>query len=610
MNHSKMSVYAGIVTVMILAAGYAAAETYPAPLTVAPSPDGAGLYVCARAASQILVVDTATQAVTGTFDTPVPPSGIAVHPDGAPLFVTGDAPDGSVYAFDVDGTLLYEIAVGHSPIAPVLCPDAALLFVCNRFDDTVSFIDLGTQEIVAEVAVAREPVAAGITPDGERLFVANHLPLGPADGDFIAAEISVVDVASQAVVGSVLLPNGSSSLRGLCVSPDGAHVYVTHILSRYQLPTTQLERGWMNTNALSILDARTGEFVNTVLLDDVSRGASNPWGVTCTDNGRHICVAHAGTHEISVIDRARLHMRLRRVEAGEQVTSVSRTSSDVPNDLSFLVGIRDRIALHGNGPRGIAAVGDTVYAAEFFSDSLGVVDVAAAIPRAQQVPLADDVAMPIVRLGKKYFNDADLCFQQWQSCASCHPDARVDGLNWDLLNDGIGNPKNTKSMLLSHETPPVMSLGVRADAETAVRAGIKFIQFAVRPEEDAVAIDEYLKALAPVPSPELVGGELSEAARRGEAVFKQAGCAECHPAPLYTNLKAYDLGLGTGMDAGKDFDTPTLVEVWRTAPYLHDGRAATLHDVFTDHNPEDKHGQTSTLTEQELDDLVAFMRSL
>jgi cytochrome c peroxidase len=215
-----------------------------------------------------------------------------------------------------------------------------------------------------------------------------------------------------------------------------------------------------------------------------------------------------------------------------------------------------------------------------------------------------------VRKGEIFFNDAALCFQHWQSCASCHPDARVDGLNWDLLNDGIGNPKNTKSMLLSHQTPPAMSLGIRDKAETAVRAGIRFIQFAERPEEDAQAIDSYLKSLTPVPSPRLENGALRPEAERGRAIFERAGCAACHMAPLYTDLEPYDVGTVQGMDAGKPVDTPTLVEIWRTAPYLHDGRAATLRDVFVRYNPDDKHGKTSGLTAEEMGDLIAFMLSL
>ncbi|MCX5770545.1 MAG: c-type cytochrome, partial [Candidatus Hydrogenedentes bacterium] len=425
------------------------------------------------------------------------------------------------------------------------------------------------------------------------------------DGDYVAAQVSIIDTASRSVFASVRLPNGSTGLRGVCVSPDGAFAYVTHILGRYQLPTTQLERGWMNTNALSVIDVKAGTLVNTLLLDDVDLGAANPWGVACTADGKYVCVAHAGTHEISVIDRPALHEKLTKAAAGEKVSDVSSSAEDVPNDLAFLVDIRRRVTLKGNGPRGLAIAGSKVYAAEYFSDSLGCLDLTSARANpATSIPLGPGGEMTVARRGEMLFNDAQMCFQHWQSCTSCHPDARADGLNWDLLNDGIGNPKNTKSMLLAHQTPPVMARGVRDKAETAVRSGMKFIQFAVRPEEDAAAIDEYLKSMTPVPSPVPDDGE---ATKRGEAVFNKAGCAACHPAPLYTDLQKYDLGMGLYSDAGQPFDTPTLIEVWRTAPYLHDGRAATIHDMLTIHNPGDKHGKTSNLTEQELNDLAQFI---
>ena len=65
-------------------------------------------------------------------------------------------------------------------------------------------------------------------------------------------------------------------MRGICVSPDGKYAYVVHILARYQMPTTQLERGWMNTNAMSIIDVAAKKLINTVLLDDIDLGAANP----------------------------------------------------------------------------------------------------------------------------------------------------------------------------------------------------------------------------------------------------------------------------------------------------------------------------------------------
>jgi len=461
---------------------------------------------------------------------------------------------------------------------------------------------------VARVGVIREPVAAALSPDGRFLFVANLLPAGASDGPTVRASVSVIDTTTNSVAATVPLPNGSTGVRGICVSPDGAYVYVAHILARYQMPTTQLERGWMNTNALSILNASSQTLVNTVLLDDVDAGAANPWAAACSADGAFVCVTHAGTHEISVIDRAALHARLEAAAAGAPVTEVTSTAADVPNDLSFLNGLRRRIKLLGNGPRALALCGNRAYIAEYFSDSVSIVDLPAG-GQVARIDLGGSDEVPIERTGERLFNDAALCFQQWQSCASCHPDARVDGLNWDLLNDGIGNPKNTKSMVLAHATPPAMSLGIRDTAETAVRAGIKHIQFAERPEADAEAIDAYLRSLKPTPSPWLENGRLSSRAERGKEVFQRAGCRNCHPEPLFTNLRRYNVGTSADLDAGKAIDTPALVELWRTAPYLHDGRAATLLDVFKGHNAKNQHGETSSLSAQELGDLLEYVLS-
>jgi cytochrome c peroxidase len=220
--------------------------------------------------------------------------------------------------------------------------------------------------------------------------------------------------------------------------------------------------------------------------------------------------------------------------------------------------------------------------------------------------------MSAARKGEFYFHDATICLEGWQSCSSCHPgDARADGLNWDLPNDGLGNPKNTKSLLLAHKTPPVMFLGVRANAEAAVRSGIEFILFTNQPESVATSIDEYLKSLKPVPSPHLVHGKLSDAAKRGEKLFSQAGCADCHVPGLYTDLHFHDVGTRAAYDRPADkFYTPTLIEVWRTAPYLHDGSAATLRDVVKTCNLHDEHGETSKLSQQEIDDLCEYVLSL
>ncbi len=588
-------------------------DKYLSPLDVVADASGKILYIAEKTAEQIAVVEVDGLKVSKTISVPAPASGAALSPDGSRLYVTGAEPSGKVFVIDIKtGKITKTFDVGHTPNAPVLSPDGTRLYVCNQFNDSVSVLDSSSGKELGQIAVKREPVAAAITADGKTLIVTNHLPAGPTDGDYAAAEVSIIDTETMKVVKSVELPNGSASLHDVTISPDGKYAYVTHILARYQLPTTQLERGWMNTNALTIIDVPNRKFVNTVLLDDVDLGAANPWGVACSADGKYVCVTTAGTHELSVIDRAKLHDKVDRANRGEKVSDATSSADDVPNDLSFLVTIKRRLKLSGNGPRGLAIIGTKAYIAEYFSGSLGVVDIDPDVrPKAESLPLGPEKAITTVRQGEIHFHDATLCFQKWQSCASCHPgDARSHALNWDLMNDGLGNPKNTKSLLLAHRTPPAMGLGVRSDAETAVRAGIRHIQFAVRPEEDAVAIDEYLKSLKPVPSPHLINGKLSQSARRGRKVFESAGCASCHTGELYTDQKRHNLGIGKWLDEGQSFDTPTLIEIWRTAPYLYDGRAATIEDMLKTHNVDNKHGNTSGLTDRQIRDLAEFVLSL
>jgi YVTN family beta-propeller protein len=610
---------------------------YLSPVAIAADRGGMTLYIAEETARSVAVFDIPSGKVVRTFTVPEQPNGVALSPDGSRLYVTCNSPDGTVAVIDTkSGSLVQTIAAGHTPCCPVMNRKGDFLYVCNRFEKSVAVIDCARGKAAHSIPMLREPIASVLTPDDKHLFTVNHLPTGELITDYVregimrigtyvpssefytssrekyaaSCVVLVASTSNSELEELIMLPPGSTGAKGICISPDGRYVYVTHILARYQLPTSQLDRGWMNTNALSIIDAVKMKYVTTVLLDDLDCGGANPWGVVCSPDGANLCVAHAGSHEISIIDRAALHERIDRVARGEDVPCVARTIEKIPNDLTFLVGLRRRVPLDGKGPRGIACAGAAVYAAEYFSDSVGIVPLASGGGDARSVALGPARPMTPERAGEMYFNDAGICFQHWQSCASCHPDARMDGLSWDLLNDGVGNPKNTKSLLLSHMTPPVMITGIRKDAETAVRAGMKFIQFSMPDESAAAAIDAYLRSLEPVPSPALEQGKPSRDALRGKEVFEQAGCAKCHSQPLLTDMKKYDVGTGTGRERGLAFDTPTLVELWRTAPYLYDGRTDAMKSVLSEYNPDDMHGATSKLNYLEMYFLLEYLLSL
>jgi len=589
------------------------AADYLSPYAIVADNSGNTIYVGMKTASQIAVFDVKSEKVVKTIALPADPSGMVLSPKGTRLFAVAGGYDGKLFVIDVGTAKIKDqMSLGHTPSALAISPDGKTIYVCNRYNNNVAVIDTVSKKQTATIEVAREPVSITISPDGKKLVVANLLPAGRADGSYSSSVITVIDTGLNKVVKNIILPNGSMAVKGMCMSPDGKYAYATHILARYQLPTTQLERGWINTNAISVIDVEANKLVNTALLDDVDLGAANPWGVTCTADGKNICVALSGTQEICVIDRAGMHAKLGKAASNQKVSDATSSAEDVPNDLAFLVGIKKRIAVEGNGPRQLVEIGRKVYFTEYFTGTLGVTEMdSKARVKSKSVELGKQSEMSVVRKGEMFFHDAALCFQKWQSCSSCHPgEGRADALNWDLMNDGLGNPKNTKSLMLAHQTPPAMVTAVRANAEIAVRAGIRHIQFAVRPDEDAVAIDEYCKSLKPVPSPHLLNGQLSPSAKRGQKIYVDTGCVRCHPGPLFTNLKTYDVGTGIGREQKVKFDTPTLIESWRTGPYLHDGRAATMKEVFTTFNKDDKHGQTLILTDQEVGDLAEYVMSL
>jgi YVTN family beta-propeller protein len=561
------------------------------------------LLVAEHTGKRIDFFDTSAGKTIRSVGLPGEPRGMVCSADGKTAYIAAGESEGIVYVLDItSGKTVREIPVGRGPVSPLLSPDGRTLYVCNRFDNAVGIIDLKEGRQRRSVPVVREPVAAALTPDGRLLFVANHLPDGPATADYVAAKVSVIDTETGTLIQTVQLINGAQSLRGAAVSPDGKYAYVTHLVSNYQLPTTQLERGWINTDAFSIIRIADFKLFHTVLLDDVDRGFANPWGIAVSADGKTLCVVSAGNNELSVIDLKALHSKIEALPAD---------TPDAYDDLLLLSGVRRRVPLKGTGPRNLLLHEDTLYIAEYFSGSLGTVHLRdGAVQSVESVPLGPEPPLTPARRGEMLFNDSRLCFQNWMSCASCHPDVRADALNWDLLNDGIGNPKNTKSLILSPATPPAMWLGVRNSAAVAVRAGMHHILFSAHSEKNAKDIDAYLGSLHPVPGPHRTGGGLSPSAKRGKKIFKAAGCIRCHPAPLFTDLQVHDVGTTGGKDDGRPVDTPSLVELWRTAPYLHDGRAATLREVLGEKGHASIWKGTSGLSEKQRQELEAYLLSL
>lgn len=600
-------------------------ENYLGPVAVVAAPDGRTLFIANADGRSVIEFDLGSRKPSRTITMPDRPSGLAMAPDGSLLLVTcGAARSVLVFVDPHQGQIVDRMTLGHGACAPLISPNGMTAFVCSRFENQVAVVDLAARRIAATVDVVREPIAAVFAgPKRELLLVGNHLPKGRVEPLFrgdLASVVSVIDRDSLRAE-NIRLPHGSNGVRGLAATPDGRYVFVTHLLSNFEMTPIRVDGGWINTNVVSVIDTAARKRVSTVGLDTFFAAAGNPAEALVTPDGRMLCVSLSGAHQLCLLDVETL--------VNDRSNTWTPTMGVWPIYPALGSMPWRRVKLPGLGPRGLAVAGDCIYSAEYFSDALAVVDLAKLGPADDTPPYSavdqrgeDSAAVSSLALGappkwtarrrgEQLFHDAFLCAQQWQSCASCHPEGRVDGLNWDLLNDGEGNPKNTKSMLFSHETPPAMAEGVRMSAEEAVRSGIKHVLFSEPKEEDAEAIDEYLKSLRPLPSPHLVEGRLSAAAERGkELFFGAAGCSLCHPAPDYTDLQSHEADEPDEGGRRPRLDTPTLIEAWRTSPYMHDGRYETIEEVLIVGRHGLRTAAAKRLTEEQLRELAAFVLSL
>ncbi|HYW79631.1 MAG TPA: c-type cytochrome, partial [Thermoguttaceae bacterium] len=226
------------------------------------------------------------------------------------------------------------------------------------------------------------------------------------------------------------------------------------------------------------------------------------------------------------------------------------------------------------------------------------------------IALGDQPPADAARRGEIYFHDAVRCFQGWHSCGSCHLDGgRVDGLPWDFMRDGIGNGKDVMSLVYLPHTAPHGRRAKRFDPRGCMESGVVGSHMLIPEPSDVDDLLAFASSIEPEPNP--VVPQSSEAARRGKVLFEgKAQCAICHPAPYFTDQKMHDVGLKSPGEPDGRYDTPCLVEAYRTAPYYHDGRAVTIKQALVDHDPEHKHGEMDQLTPEEIDDLVAYVLSL
>ncbi len=312
----------------------------------------------------------------------------------------------------------------------------------------------------------------------------------------------------------------------------------------------------------------------------LTRGVS-PMGIDALDDGS-LLVAFAGTDEV---------VRL-----------------DPWSDLSWLriEAAPDRLP----APHGVVQLaGGSIVVSSPVGGAIAVYDGT----RRKARVLLDDFARadyPLVdrrRHGERVFYEAT---RTGVSCASCHVHADTDH---SVHNIGPRLPLFTLTVRGLAGTAPYLRDASHPMLSDLVDVSEGMLRGFLRGDDGRRrAIETYLASLPRAPSPH---DPPIERLREGFAAFRRAGCDLCHSAPAFTNLGQHPIPAlfpeyARTMAPSDPLDTPTLLGVHASAPYLQDGRAETLREVLRTHNRSNRHGDTAALDERAMDALVTFLEAL
>ncbi|MCC6862991.1 MAG: beta-propeller fold lactonase family protein [Bryobacterales bacterium] len=594
----------------------AAHVRYKTPLNLAMRPGGREIYVACEASDSVVVVDPARKIRVAEIAVGGNPADVAFSPDGRLAFVS-NRHDDTVSVIDAAARkVVRTLEVHDEPHGVLTDREGRLLYVLNTSSDDIWVFSLPRLERVKSLSAGRGPWSLALSPGGEHLLVtnmyANFAFRAPFD-----AEATLIETGRGAVEERFKVP-GANLMMGVDWHPSGKFALTTLNRTKTLVPMTRLLQGWTITNGLGVVwrDGRVDE----VLLDEPNLGFADATDVAITGDGRHALVTSSGTDRVAVVDIGRLLAVLERATPRER-------ERVLPNHLGMQAEFVVKHIATGASPRGVLVppAGRWAYVANSLDDSLTVIDLVR-MEASGRIDLGGPKTVTRGRFGERLFHSADITFRKQYSCHSCHPDGHVDGLSYDIEADGIGfNPVDNRTLRGILDTAPFKWAGTNPSLQRqcGARLAMFFTRLLPFTPEQLSAIDYYITTILRPPNRyRALGARLTPAQRRGKLLFERATtndgrtipagnrCITCHFPPYYTNRKVFDVGTRHPLDRMSKLDVPHLNNIYDSAPYLHNGMAPTLEEIWTVHNPDDLHGQTNDMTKDQLNELIEYLKTL
>jgi YVTN family beta-propeller protein len=494
-------------------------------------------------------------------------------------------------------SVLAEIPVGHDPRTIAVTPDSTRALVVNRADGSVSVIDLNSRTVTATYPVGGLPYAvitnnnqtANISLQGTDEVIeieinTGHIlrrvsvPDSPAGltawGDFLyvthfwSGELSLIFMPQLRVVQTINMGADVALSQSLAIDSSNGRAYLPQTRDNPLNPAQTFDTWVFPVVNVVDLGALMPLRQSRIQLDQVDRPVNVPFAAAVDDYRNWLYVVYAGSDDLSVID----------LSSGTTITHITV----------------------GANPRDIRLTWDNawLYVHNGLDNAVTAIETYR-LDRSETF-FVSERTLPIDQLtGARLFHSASdprISHDNRVSCANCHFDGQSDGRSW-LIE---GELRNTPNLYELRETAPYSWSG---DWLT-----LDYLQFHIRDlqagtgfssHNDELDLDFLTITLLQLDAPSSPPQDpvLVEA---GEELFESLNCVSCHAGSMGTDWLVHDVG------TGGSFDTPALAGLWLGAPYFHDGRAATLRDVFI------LPGTHQIITEVSLDDidaLSAFLNS-
>lgn len=542
------------------------------PFEVAFTPDGSRALVTEFDEGALAIIDAASGKVLNHVSTEgKQPTGVAVTPDGKLALVTNSF-SGSLAFVDLAALKTTTLPIPGAPYDVVVSPDGSTAYVSISQLDQVAVVNLATRKIEARMPSGRRPRALSLTPDG-RVLVSANLTQG---------SVTFFNTATRQPFAQG--PTPAVNLRGVAVYPNGRLVYAVGQRAQNERPTESAVGIWSNQAFHQVPNGQRNGAEN-IWLDLIGTDVSDPESVVLDANSTTAYVTCSGGHSVNVLP-----------VRGNRDPQVVKAVGAVPKGLAFRPGTRE------------------LWVANHLGNDLAVVDTGS-LAVTRRVNLGPTSRKDPHLRGRFLFHTATLAKGGQFSCNSCHPDGNTDGISWKFVHvpDGLGKEINRNVRgLRGHleDTAPFRWTGYDKTLEDFVQEEVEGLFQSPRlNDSDLRALVEFVKSLPLPPNPyRNPDGSHTQQGLRGKQLFMgKADCISCHTGPKAGGQRKAWIGL---TPEGVDLDVPHLVGVYDTYPYLHDGRADTLEEIFEKHNGRQLHGKAHVLTPDEFKDLIRYVKEL